>query len=115
MPDVARSIHHRGIARRVTRAISSLFIIGCVTLLSSRMSVAAFDDMVAAGAPVTEASITAGTVAELHGYLLGREANVDLFRARGPFGVAIQKDRELSLTSSQRVKTDVYLSVPGQN
>jgi pimeloyl-ACP methyl ester carboxylesterase len=115
MPDVPRSTHHRGIARRVTRVISSLFIIACGTLLSSRISVAAFDDTSVAGPPVTEASITAGTVAELHGYLLSREATVDLFRARGPFGVAIQKDRELRLTSSQHIKTDVYLSAPGQN
>ncbi|MGZ5122864.1 MAG: alpha/beta fold hydrolase [Burkholderiales bacterium] len=102
-------------ARRATRAISRLFIIACLTLLSSRISAAGLDGTLIAEPPVTEASITAGTVAELHGYLLGREANVDLFRARGPFGVAIQKDRELRLTSSQRIKTDVYLSVPGQN
>ena len=33
-----------------------------------------------------------------------------MFRARGPFAVAIHKDRELRLTASARIKADFFLS-----
>jgi predicted esterase len=42
--------------------------------------------------------------------VLAREANVDLFRSRGPFGVAVQEDRELRLPSAERIQVDVFLS-----
>jgi acetyl esterase/lipase len=102
--------------RRATRAIRRLFIIACITLSSAGIHAAGFeppiDDTRTAELPVVETSIPAETVAELHRYLLAREADVDVFRARGPFAVTTQQDRELRLTTSQRIKMDVFLSAP---
>ena len=60
------------------------------------------------------AAIKAESVAELQRYLDGREANVDLFRARGPFGVAIHQNRAVRLAAAERVEIDVFLSAPAQ-
>jgi len=44
-------------------------------------------------------------------YLLGRKADVDLFRLRGPFEVAVQEDVELRLPGGELVRADQYLAV----
>jgi pimeloyl-ACP methyl ester carboxylesterase len=103
--------------RRATRAIARLFIIACLTLSSAGIRAAGFeppiDDARTAELPGVETSIPAESAAELHRYLLNREPNVDVFRARGPFAVTTQQDRELRLTPSQRIKMDVFLSAAG--
>src|SRR4051794_34510865 len=107
------SIYDADIARWAIRASARLFIIVWLAL-SSHISVAGLqtplDDTWSAELPVVETSIPAQSVAELHRYLVGREANVDVFRAPGPFAVTTQPDRELRLAPSQRIKIDVFLS-----
>lgn len=44
-------------------------------------------------------------------YLLGNKADVDLFRLRGPFEVAVQEDVELRLPGAGLVRADQYLAV----
>ncbi|MEN3352566.1 MAG: Chlorophyllase enzyme [Betaproteobacteria bacterium] len=116
MTAAVSSIYDAHIDRRTTGAIRRLFIIACLTLSSAGIRAAGLerpiDDTRTAELQVVETSIPAETAAELHRYLLGREANVDMFRARGPFAVTTQQDRELRLTSSRRIKTDVFLSAP---
>src|SRR4051794_40293424 len=113
MTAAVSSIYDAHIDRRTTAAIRRLFIIACLTLSSVGLRAAGLerpiDDTRTAELQVVETSIPAETAAELHRYLLGREANVDMFRARGPFAVTTQQDRELRLTSSRRIKTDVFL------
>lgn len=114
--NVLRSIQEPDIARWTIRTISSLVIMVCLTLVSTCIRAASLEtpigDTGIPEQPVPEQSIAATTFAELQRYLLRREPNVDLFRPRGPFGVAIQADRELRLTSAERIRTDVYLSRP---
>ena len=63
------------------------------------------------------------TLSELEGDLLGRKAENELrkgtvvpkadleqFRLRGPFAVAVQEDYEIRLSPSESVNTDLYLS-----
>jgi len=47
----------------------------------------------------------------LQTYLLGRKADVGLFRLRGPFEVAVQEDVELRLSGGEVVRADRYLAV----
>ena len=54
------------------------------------------------------------TVNELQGYLLNHKADLDQFRLRGPFAVAMQRDRELNLSPAERFNTDLYLSAPAE-
>ena len=46
----------------------------------------------------------------LRDYLLTQKADVDLFRARGPFGVATHNGHPLRVSGSQRIDADLYLS-----
>ena len=62
----------------------------------------------------SQAPIAARSLAELHSYLRGREANVDLFRMRGPFGVAIHENRNVGVTRAERIKADLFLSSPAE-
>ena len=118
MPDMSRPIHDPRIVRWGIRTIGSLFVIAWLTLLSACTRAAGFEtpvhDSSTAERRAPQKFITAETAAELHRDLLSREANVDLFRARGPFGVAIREDRELRLTTSERIKTDLFLSAAAQ-
>jgi pimeloyl-ACP methyl ester carboxylesterase len=104
------------LALRATATISRLFIIAGLTLLSGCTRAAGPETSMhrtaTTGQPAPEKSIKAETAAALHGHLLGLAANVDLFRVRGPFGVAIQEDREVRVTTSERIRTDLFLSAP---
>jgi pimeloyl-ACP methyl ester carboxylesterase len=54
------------------------------------------------------------TFAELKQYIVNqREPQVDLFREQGPFPVITQEDRELRLSATSRVDTDLYLAGHG--
>jgi pimeloyl-ACP methyl ester carboxylesterase len=44
----------------------------------------------------------------------GVKSDVQLFRARGPFPVAAEPDRELRLSRTERIRMDVYLSAPDE-
>jgi len=57
-------------------------------------------------------SLKASSLNDLQGYLLSHKADLDEFRLRGPFEVAVHKDRELHLSSTERINTDLYLSAP---
>lgn len=63
--------------------------------------------------PVSEKTpIKPKSVAELQGYLRAHRADVDLFRLRGPFAVDTQKNRELRISPSERINTDLFLGAP---
>ena len=51
---------------------------------------------------------------ELQSYLLAHKADVDQFRLRGPFAVAVQKDHEVRVSASELFKADLYLSAPAE-
>lgn len=53
------------------------------------------------------------TLGELDTYLRARP-DLDQFRLRGPFAVTVQKDRELHLSSTERVSADLFLSAPAE-
>jgi pimeloyl-ACP methyl ester carboxylesterase len=62
-------------------------------------------------APLT--TIKAESFGELQGQLQeGVKSDLQLFRSRGPFTVAVESDRELRLSRTERVRMDVYLSAP---
>ena len=60
--------------------------------------------------PTTPTTVKAKSFAELEKYLLTHPADVDLFRSRGPFNVAVHENRELRLSPTERIATDVFLS-----
>ena len=62
--------------------------------------------------PVT--TLKPNTLAELQSYLLNNRPDLELFRARGPFGVTVQEDYELRLSRTERVRADLYLSAPAE-
>jgi len=53
-------------------------------------------------------------MSELRGYLLSHKADLDQFRLRGPFAVAVQKDYEIRLSTTERIVADLYLSAPAE-
>ena len=59
-------------------------------------------------------SLKPATVSELRGYLLKHKADLDEFRLRGPFAVSTHKDFQLSLSATERIDTDLYLSAPAE-
>jgi pimeloyl-ACP methyl ester carboxylesterase len=59
-------------------------------------------------------SLKPATMSELRGYLLSHKADLDQFRLRGPFAVAVQKDYEIRLSTTERIVADLYLSVPAE-
>jgi pimeloyl-ACP methyl ester carboxylesterase len=83
---------------------SSLFFIVWLTLVSGCTRVP----------PLYEASLKTRTVPELQELLLNNETDLDLFRLHGPFAVAVQKDREVHLSSTERIKADLFLSAPAE-
>jgi len=108
MSGILHSRHHRPTAQSVIRTVRSLVMIAGLVL-------SGYGGAAGAQALITEAgAIKAESVAELQRYLDNREANVDLFRARGPFGVATRENRAVRLTASERVEIDVFLSAPAQ-
>ncbi len=50
------------------------------------------------------------SLSELHGYLLSNKPDLDQFRLRGPFPVAMQKNYEIRLSPTVRINTDLFLS-----
>jgi pimeloyl-ACP methyl ester carboxylesterase len=59
-------------------------------------------------------SLKVATLAELQGYLLEHEPDLDQFRSRGPFAVAERKNHEIRLSATERVSADLYLSAPAE-
>jgi len=59
-------------------------------------------------------SLKPATMSELRGYLLSHKADLDQFRLRGPFAVAVQKDYEIRLSATERIDADLYLSAPAE-
>ena len=59
---------------------------------------------------IPQTSIKARSFAELQQYLLTRTSDVDLFRYRGPFTVALHEDREFRLSASEHVNADLFVS-----
>ncbi|MGZ5094199.1 MAG: alpha/beta fold hydrolase [Burkholderiales bacterium] len=63
---------------------------------------------------VEQTSLKPKSLAELQEYLLNNPTAVDLFRLRGPFAVDIEENREVRLSRTERVSTDLYLSAPAE-
>lgn len=61
-----------------------------------------------------ETPIEAKTQSELQGYLLTHKADLDQFRLRGPFAVTTLNDHEVSLSATERINTDLFLSAPAE-
>ena len=61
---------------------------------------------------VGRTSLKPKTISELQGYLLNHKADLDLFRLRGPFDVAMQKNYEMRLSTTELINTDLFLSAP---
>ena len=59
-------------------------------------------------------SLKPATVSELRGYLLKGKADLEEFRLRGPFAVSTHKDFEVSLSATERIDSDLYLSAPAE-
>jgi pimeloyl-ACP methyl ester carboxylesterase len=59
-------------------------------------------------------SLRPSTFSELQKQLSGQEASVNRFRQRGPFEVAVAKDRALRLSAKERILADVYLASPAE-
>jgi predicted esterase len=79
-----------------------VFAVVCLALVSSCTRVP----------PLYEASLKARNLTELQDFLLNHETDLELFRLHGPFSVAIQEDRELRLSSTERIDTDLFLAAP---
>ena len=59
---------------------------------------------------IDKTPLKAKNLAELRGHLLGRQAELGLFRYSGPFDVAVQNDLEVPLTANERYYADVYFA-----
>jgi dienelactone hydrolase len=59
-------------------------------------------------------SLKATSLAELRGYLLEHEPDLEQFRLRGPFAVAERKNHEIRLSATEHVSADLYLSAPAE-
>ena len=85
-------------------SILFVIVIACLALVSS-----------CARLPSTGVtSLKPTTMSELRGYLLSHKADLDQFRLRGPFAVAVQKDYEIRLSANERIDADLYLSAPAE-
>jgi pimeloyl-ACP methyl ester carboxylesterase len=60
--------------------------------------------------PVDRAALKPKTSAELQEYLSEHEPELELFRSRGPFTVAIHENRELRLSPKELVRMDLFLT-----
>ena len=59
-------------------------------------------------------SIRSASVTELRGYLLKHKADLVEFRLRGPFTVSKHTDFQVSLSATERIAVDLYLSAPAE-
>jgi len=112
MSDVRGAIHASRVRRATLRTIGRLWTASVLLLPGACTAAAAFD--ATPKRPIAEAAIKAETFAELQGYVLAGEANLDRFRPRGPFSVAIQEDREVRVSSAERIQADVFVSGASQ-
>jgi pimeloyl-ACP methyl ester carboxylesterase len=84
---------------------SSLFVIVWLALISGCTRLPS----------ITQTSLKSKNLPELQEYLLSHDADVDLFRSSGPFAVTLHENRELRLSSTERINTDLFLSgAPGK-
>jgi len=83
---------------------ASLLVIVCLTLASGCTPLP----------PTAQTPLKPKTVAELQGYLLSHKADLDQFRLRGPFDVAVHKDHEIRLSAAQHIDADLFLSAPAE-
>ena len=97
------------ILRRVCPTLVVIALGGCTA--ASAVD-GAIRDPVRAERRLSGKAANAASFAELQRELLARDGDVDLFRARGPFSVAVQNDRELRISASERVRTDFFLASP---
>jgi pimeloyl-ACP methyl ester carboxylesterase len=113
MPQVARSMNDPQVPC-VMRTLTELCLVALLALASSGTRAADAEAPIhltpSAELFFPEQPLKAETAAELQAYLRARDAHVDLFRAQGPFGVVTQQDRELRLTTSERIDTDLFLA-----
>lgn len=58
--------------------------------------------------------IKSRSMSDLTGFLLSHKPDVDLFRMRGPFLVAVQENREVPLPGGGYVRADLYLAAPAE-
>jgi pimeloyl-ACP methyl ester carboxylesterase len=90
-------MRRRNMLKRILFAIAALTLSGICPRLAD-----------AAVTPVKAANLS-----ELDAYLRARP-DLDQFRLRGPFAVTEQKDREVHLSSTERVSADLFLSAPAE-
>jgi pimeloyl-ACP methyl ester carboxylesterase len=65
--------------------------------------------------PITrQTELKVKTIPELQSYLQTHKPDLELFMLRGPFAVTADTDRELRLSASERINTDLYLSAPAE-
>jgi pimeloyl-ACP methyl ester carboxylesterase len=55
-------------------------------------------------------SIKAKNTSEMQGHLLDHKPDLEQFRLRGPFAVTTQDDYEIRLSTTELIKTDLFLS-----
>src|SRR5215212_2711830 len=82
----------------------SLFLIVALALLAGCMRLASID----------KTPIKTRNTVELQDYLRTHKADLELFRLRGPFEVALEKNHELRLSGGERISTDLFLSAPAE-
>ena len=64
--------------------------------------------------PLQQTPLKVENLSDLRAYLLGHDPDLDLFRSRGPFEVAIHEDQVLRLSPRERVEMDLFLSSAGE-
>lgn len=64
--------------------------------------------------PTGVTPMKAKTGSDLRKQILASKADIDQFRLRGPFEVVTRKDRELSLSATERIEGDWYLAAPAE-
>jgi pimeloyl-ACP methyl ester carboxylesterase len=64
--------------------------------------------------PLQQTPLKPKSLTELRTYLLGHDPDLDLFRSRGPFEVAIHEDQVLRLSPRERIEMDLFLSSAGE-
>ena len=61
-----------------------------------------------------QTSLRPKSIQELQQYLLTHPPDLALFRLRGPFAVDVHEDRELRISATERIETDLYLSASAE-
>jgi pimeloyl-ACP methyl ester carboxylesterase len=59
---------------------------------------------------IGKTSLKPETLSELQGYLLTHKPDLDEFRLRGPFDVAVQDNYEIRLSTTEVINTDLFLA-----